>query len=340
MTAAARLLTLPLDLPTTPRSRDVEAIPRPAASAIELLLITERKAFDALETEWNDLFARAGKPTNVFQTFNFCWHWANHYLGPSDGGSAGLKLSLVIARRHGRLVMVWPLVCERVRGITQIFWMGEPVSQCGDVLIDAIPDAQEILRAGFDFLQRHATADILRLRRVREHGTVAPLMKEIGAMAADRQIAPYMDLASAKDFASFEQRYSSKARKNRRRLARRLEEKGPVEFVRLHGGVEAGDLAAKAVALKAGWLKSRGLPSKAINDERMARLFGDLAQGETRPAGCIVSALKSNGRRRRARSLVRVQGATRDAPHRVQSRFRKIGYRCHPSRTVTQRRIC
>ena len=30
---------------------------------------------------------------------------------------------------------------ERVRGIRQIFWMGEPVSQYGDVVIDDIPRA-------------------------------------------------------------------------------------------------------------------------------------------------------------------------------------------------------
>jgi CelD/BcsL family acetyltransferase involved in cellulose biosynthesis len=295
MTASARSLPLSLDLQTTARTHEVEAIAGPTAAAIELQLITERKAFDALEADWNDLFARAGKPTNVFHNFNFCWHWANHYLSGSDNGSKGAKLSLVIARRHGRLIMVWPLVSERVRGITQVFWMGEPVSQYGDALIDAIPDAREILRSGLNFLRSHATADILRLRRVREDANVALLMKEIDATAADRQIAPYMDLASAKDFASFEERYSSKTRKNRRRLARRLEEKGAVEFLRLRSGVEARDLASKAVALKADWLKSRGLPSKAINDGRMGRLFGDLVEGKTRPAGCIVSALKSNG---------------------------------------------
>ena len=190
--------------------------------------------------------------------------------------------------------MVWPLVSERVRGITQVFWMGEPVSQYGDVLIDTVPDAREVLQAGFNFLQQRAAVDILRLRRVREDANLAPLMKEIDATAADRQVAPYMDLASAKDFASFEQRYSSKTRKNRRRLARRLEEKGSMQFLRLNGGVEARELAVKAVALKADWLRSRGLLSNAIADQRMNRLFADLPEGKVKPAGCFVSALKSN----------------------------------------------
>jgi len=291
MTAAARTLTS-FELPALEKSRVVTVV---HPTFCDLDLVTDRAAFDALETEWNDLFARSGKPTNVFQTFNFCWHWANHYLQEKDGRPSALKLRLVTARRHGRLIMVCPLVSERVRGITQVFWMGEPVSQYGDALIDAVPDRDAILHAAFDLLRKQSRADILRLRRVREDANVAPLMTELGAKAADRQLAPYMDLTSAEDFPAFEQRYSSKTRKNRRRLYRRLEEKGPMQFLRLHGGEEARQLAGEAVALKAAWLKSRGLLSNAIADRRMADLFADLAEGKTKPAGCIVAALKSNG---------------------------------------------
>ncbi|WP_045836305.1 GNAT family N-acetyltransferase [Hyphomicrobium sp. 99] len=297
MSVAARSLTS-FELPALQEDRSPNVVRHP--TFCEFDLITERRAFDALEADWNDLFARAGNPANVFQTFSFCWHWANHYLHEPDlrerrSRSSGLKLRLITAHRDGRLVMVWPLVSERVRGITQVFWMGEPVSQYGDVLIDAVEDKGAILRAAYEFLRTQTRADILRLRRVREDANVAPLMADISATAADRQLAPYMDLTSANDFQAFEQRYSSKTRKNRRRLFRRLEEKGPIEFLRLHGGEEARQLAVEAVALKAEWLKSRGLLSNAIADRRMAGLFADLAEGKTKPTGCIVSALKSNG---------------------------------------------
>jgi CelD/BcsL family acetyltransferase involved in cellulose biosynthesis len=190
--------------------------------------------------------------------------------------------------------MVWPLVSERVRGITQTFWMGEPVAQYGDVLIDARDDAVVLMREALAFLRAHSQSDLLRLRRVRADSNLAPLLIET-AQCADRQVAPYMDLTTAGDFAAFEQRYSAKTRKNRRRLARRLEEKGPVEFVRLRAGPEARALAEKAIDLKARWLKDRGLVSNAIANARMARLFADLAEGAVKPAGCIVSGLKSNG---------------------------------------------
>ena len=94
--------------------------------------------------------------------------------------------------------MVWPLVCERVRGITQTFWMGDPVSQYGDVLIDADVDALPAMRAALDFLRARTNSDLPRLRRVRSDSNVAPLMGANDAQVADRRLAPDMDLTTAK----------------------------------------------------------------------------------------------------------------------------------------------
>ena len=293
MDAAVRSLTSS-DLPRAATHSTQNSVRKNAGCDLELALITTRHDFDALEDDWNALFQRAGKPIHVFQTFNFAWHWANHNLARGSE-RRGASLSIVTGRRHGRLVMIWPLVSERTHGVRQTFWLGEPVAQYGDVLIDEEPDAQEIIRAGFDFLSRHIATDVFRLRRVRADANVAPLMAEIRAQIADRQFAPYMDLSSAKNFAAFEERYTSRARRNRRRLIRRLEEKGPVEFVRFHGGCEAGDLASQAIAAKAEWLKDRGLVSAALADHRTTELFRDLATGSEKPVSCIVSALKSNG---------------------------------------------
>ena len=217
-------------------------------TAADFELVTERTAFDALETDWNALFDRAGRSSQVFQTFNWNWHWANHYLSGAPGGIEGLNLSIVTARRDGQLIMVWPLVSERVRGITQIFWMGEPVSQYGDVIIDNLPDALDVMRAGWAFLASHAKGDVVRLRRVRSDAAVAPLMAEIGARITDRQKAPYLDLTSAPSFAKYEERYSGQVRRNRRRLSRRLEEQGPMLFERHKGGAEASLPAAVVAA--------------------------------------------------------------------------------------------
>ena len=269
--------------------------PNQPNAALSLSLITDRAAFDALEGEWNALFERAGRSAQVFQSFNWNWHWANHYLDGADGGIEGLKLSIIAGFRDGKLIMLWPLVSERVRGISQIFWMGEPVSQYGDVLIDDIADADAVLRAGWAFLEQHAKADVVRLRRVRADAAIATLMEEIGARVSDRQTAPYLDLASAKSFSDYEQRYSPRSRRNRRRLGRRLDEQSGMSFKRYKGGSEARALAVTALDLKATWLKDRGLVSHAIADARMARFFADAAEGRDKSTNCIVAVLECQG---------------------------------------------
>jgi hypothetical protein len=46
-------------------------LPPAAAALTTFAIVADRAGFDALEPEWNDLFARAGRDTHVFQTFNW-----------------------------------------------------------------------------------------------------------------------------------------------------------------------------------------------------------------------------------------------------------------------------
>ncbi len=269
--------------------------PQDSSTACTFALVSTRAAFDALETEWNDLFARAGHGTQVFQTFNWNWHWCNHYLADTARGGHAKSLAVVTARRAGRLVMVWPLVKERSSGLTQLAWLGEPVSQYGDVLVEDGADAQTVLRDAWRFIVVELAPDLARLRKVRDDAAVAPFLTEVGALPTQRLEAPYLDLASAEDFSAYEQRYSPRSRRNRRRLARRLEERGPMAIERHHDGARARDLATLALALKRDWLKDRGLVSPALTDPRMTAFFADIAEGALRPVGCQVYALTSGG---------------------------------------------
>jgi hypothetical protein len=65
MHAAARSLNL-LDIKTIGKCGVDGAARAATAHAVDLRLVTERSAFEALENEWNDLFARAGRATHVF----------------------------------------------------------------------------------------------------------------------------------------------------------------------------------------------------------------------------------------------------------------------------------
>lgn len=263
------------------------------AAAAHFDLVTTRAAFDALEDDWNDLFARAGRDTQLFQTFNWLWHWANHYLPPTDD-AGGAKLAIVTARIGGRLALAWPMVSERVGPITQLSWMGAPVSQYGDVVIDPDVDAPALLRAALALVRARSGADVLRLRKVREDSAIAPFLAEIDARILSEDTAPYLTLSGVSD-ADYEKRLSSGARRKRRQKRRKLEEQSAVGFVRATAGAEAQALIETTFRLKRAWLKSRGLLSAAFSDPRMQQLFIALASDTSRPAGFHIQAVTCGG---------------------------------------------
>ena len=130
--------------------------------------------------------------------------------------------------------------------------MGEPVSQYGDVLAEDLPDGRRLMRQAWRFIATRLGADAVCLRKVRADAAVAPLLRELGMQQTAAAEAPYLDLASAPDFAGYELRYTGKARKNRRRLARRLAEQGPLAIERHTGGAEARAAALAGRRAEAG----------------------------------------------------------------------------------------
>jgi DNA-binding transcriptional LysR family regulator len=112
-------------------------------AACSLSLIATRADFEALEPQWNALFERAGRPHQFFQTFNWLWHWADHYL------DCDTEPVIVAGWRHGLLVMAWPTIATRALGVRTIAWMGEPVSPYGDVLVEDGPGTLDLLRQGW-----------------------------------------------------------------------------------------------------------------------------------------------------------------------------------------------
>lgn len=264
---------------------------RPALrSDYSLSIVDTCAGFDALETEWNALFDRVDRGASLFQSYNWCWHWTRHYLLPAG---TRMRLAIVTARRGGELVLVWPLVIERIAGLSQLVWMGGPAAQYGEALVDPAIDAKRVLAEAHRHLVSNVRADLLRLRLVRSDAAIADHLVAVGARITQTYEAPYLDLASARNFQDYETRYPAKARKNRRRLLRRLDERASVRFEDLRGGAAAGQMAAAAIRLKRQWLADRNLVSKALASERTLAFLADLAQTSVKPVGCEVSVLRS-----------------------------------------------
>ena len=258
---------------------------------MELTLVTSIDGLMAIEPEWAKLFESSARPTHVFQSFNWCWHWCRHYLG--GDASNGPRLAIVTGRLSGKLALVMPLVAQRMAGLTELLWLGEPVSQYGDIL--ASDDASDIqcLERAWQFAIAETKADVANLRRVRSDAVAAPLLARLAATVTAVEEAPFLALGNDHSFGAWEERRQPRARKNRRRQARRLTEKGHVRFSSHCSTSEAAALAMHAVGLKRGSLHAKGAISPALSDPRFAAFFADAA-GATgrRPAGVVVKTLE------------------------------------------------
>lgn len=266
----------------------------PAAAAISFSLVRDRAGFDALEADWNDLFGRCGKAHQLFQTFAWNWHWTKAFVEPKRGNC---PIAVLVGRRGGRVVTLWPMVVERRGTLTELAWMGEPVSQYGDVLIDpAVGDILPVLAAGWAHLVGVLKPDLARLRKVRSDAAITPLLDTLGSLHTAELEAPYIDLTQAPTFAAYEERFPNRARRNRRRQMRRLDEAGTVTFKHLDEGSEAAALAAAGIEMKRRWLIDRGHVSPALADSRMARFMTAVAAASPHSTATRVSALLSNDR--------------------------------------------
>ena len=286
----------------------VQRTPLDPAPVDILHLITSRSGFEAIEDEWNQLFEHAGRSEQMFQTFNWLWHWTNRFC------AVGMdSLAIVVARREGRIVAILPLAVERVAGLRQLAFMGAPVSQYGDVLSEPLPDRDAVLTRALQFAIATTRADVVRLAKVRDDAMIAPVLLTLGAELTGFEEAPYVDLAAAGTQAAYDERFSTKNKKNRRRLERRLAEHGAIGLDWTLSGTPAAHAARTTMVLKRAWLKTRGQLSRALADRRTETFFADVCSGTHRPCGAHVSLLTAGGEIADAAITVTVKG--RQAVH-------------------------
>jgi CelD/BcsL family acetyltransferase involved in cellulose biosynthesis len=293
-----------------------------SGALLQLELIRSRAAFDALEPEWDALFARAAKSHQAFQRFGWLWHWCNHFGG--EGRSAP-SLAIVTGRVSGRLVMVWPLVVERVAGLKQLAWMGDPVSQYGDVLAEPQFASTAYLRQAYEHAVSASGADLVLLRKVRSDAVVAPLLAEINAPVVATEEAPFIDWSGMAGPKAFEDSLPAKSKRNRRRLMRRLEERGAVSIEELQPGESCSSATSIALAHKRSWLQRKKEYSRAFNDRRLDTFFAAVASGKGPDAGVSASVLRCGGEATSVNVALRCKG--RELLHIIvyNSKFEKSG---------------
>lgn len=237
------------------------------ARAAELAIIDSTAGFLELQEEWDGLFARSGRPHQLFQSHVVLRHWLGHYLEEGD------RLSIICARREGRLAMVWPLVRQRRLGFSILRFMGGPVTQFSDVLAEDLPG---LVEAGWRGVAATG-ADVLEIRKMRDDARLAEVEVPAGFVVTAREEALFAACGRRVAPGGLGPAYSARERSNHRRRLRRLVERGEVIFGTCGPGEAAAELAREAVALKRLGLAGRGIFSAALVDPRFEAFFADLA---------------------------------------------------------------
>lgn len=233
-------------------------------------IITTPAGLAALKPEWDELFARAALPQQVFQSHSFLAHWARHYLGKTT------TLHIIAARREGRLVMLWPLVKRRRFGFTVLQFMGAPVAQFGDVLVDP-EHADADLGAAAWAAAEQSGADLFFAQKVRVDSMFLTRLPAHRPIVVDRLQAPFSRLADRVDADAPGSAYPPKERSAYRRRLRRLAEQGEIALRSTLPGEGAAALARQAVDFKLDWLKRHAILSPTLSDPRFSAFFESCA---------------------------------------------------------------
>jgi CelD/BcsL family acetyltransferase involved in cellulose biosynthesis len=253
----------------------------------DLAIVSNEAGFAALEDPWNDLFRRTARPQQLFQSHSFLRHWMRHYLEP------GMQLCIVTARRGNRLVAVLPLVRQRCLGIDTLRFMGLPVAQFGDLLIEECMEAH--LGALLWQAVKGLGADLLEARNLRDDAAFCRVISGESVLL-DRQEAPFADLGQRVDAGGPGPAYSARERSNYRRRMRRLLERGRTSTRREPPGKAASVLATQAIAMKRHWLGRNAIYSPTVRDPRFTSFFRGIAEDPASDVRLHATALERNHR--------------------------------------------
>lgn len=254
---------------------------------LQISCVTSLEGFEALHKEWDDLFERTAEPQQVFQRHIFLRHWARHYLDPKT------QLCILIGRIDGRLVTLWPLVRRRKLGFDVLGFMGAPVTQFGDVLVEAGENRHALLEAGWNAVASLG-ADLFEARRVRADAALCGSVIPSGASLPGDVQAPFASLSRRVTADGPGIAYSARECSNYRRRLRRLREHGDITFTEPEPGSTAATAAAAAITIKKNWLLENAILSPTVMDSRFQAFFEDLAGDPG--AGLCASTIACDGR--------------------------------------------
>ncbi len=262
---------------------------------LRIELVTEGDRFQELAEDWRALAKRAGTGHHTFQTFGWCMTWWDSCCDGSPAKDC-YKLRILAGWDGERLVMVWPMVATKGTAVTMLRWLGTPLTQYGDVLVEQSPMTQHWLAQGWDVICGWDDIDAICMRKVRRDSALYTFVEDRAVEVGAREDSPFINFTQFADWDSYRATLKSKSRKQQNRFLKNLEKSGSVDFVVDPSSVRSMSLAGEALEMKRAWLERTGRVSTAIDDEASGEFLDTLVCYEGDDLKCHVAALILNGR--------------------------------------------
>ena len=274
-----------------PLEENLKGTKAAAAPAISCSVVSSVERLAALGAEWQTLEQSAAANHQFFQTFAWCMHWVR--AAKELRRDAGLRV--ITVRDAGRLVLVWPLCMDKGRFGTTATWLGEPLTQYGDVLVEDGPQRSRWIDAAWSTALALEGVDVLWLRRVRADAAIRPLLAAAARQLPEMTEALAMTMATASTWADVQARFKPKLVKNRRRHRKRICERGDLQFIVAEHSTRALDLAKQAITFKRAWIRDRGLAFDPFKDAVYREALWRMARGAEPKVACRVFAHELDG---------------------------------------------
>ena len=235
-------------------------------------------ALDAIASPWREIETAHGV-SSPFQSLTLARAAARAHI------RAGETPRVVVVRKNGRPLVIFPTVISRIAGVTTARFLGDPLIQYGDVI--AAPEASiEQIEDAWSAVADPDVVSAVLLRKVRADAKIAPVMEKAAGRLSETE-APFVDLRQL-------HKPRSKHVRELQRLRRRLAEAGEVklEFVR---GPAVGRTLGEVLDLKKAWLSERGLPSTVFGNPNWEQVLIELVGKDCGGAEMVAARLTVGG---------------------------------------------
>lgn len=257
-----------------PSASPLRAPPAPTAE-LSAEILTGLADLERIAAQWRRLEERASAP-GFFQSYDWCTYVLRTRLIADIGAS--VSPSVVVVRRAGEPVLIWPLGITRTGGIELAQDLTEPFGQYSDALCAPDEDVNALLDVAWRALSR-CRVDGLVLRKVRADAAIRPWLDQRARTIGAPFQAPAVTLSAFPTLAAYRATLTSKTRKNLRNYRNRLAREGDLQHEVVADRNARAALIEQCFFDRADWLEAGGLSSTAFSDPVFAEIVRGLQTG-------------------------------------------------------------